>query len=99
MSLFLKDQLERTVARILEITEENKELSKLLQQRNTIINQLKEIDDEFEKNPNVDLFTEIIMSTQSSLDRKTVKRKPKTFLEFLLAVTEELAQAMIIKIK
>lgn len=99
MSLFLKDQLERTDLRIIEISEENKELNKLLSQRTTIIHQLGEVEEEIDSNPNVDLITEIVASTKLRLSSKPTKKRPKTFLEFTLAIAEEIAKTLVIRIK
>nr|WP_319397607.1 hypothetical protein [uncultured Carboxylicivirga sp.] len=99
MSLFLKDQLERSESRIIEISEENKELKKLIEQRKTIIEQLSEIDEEIENNPNVDLITEVIEITKDRLNHKPIKKVPKTFMEYLLAIAEEITKTLVIRIK
>ncbi len=99
MSLFLKDQLERTDLRIIEISEENKELNKLLIQRITIIHKLKEVEEEIDSNSNVDLISEIVSTTKLRLSSKPTKKRPKTFLEFTLSIAEEIAKTLVIRIK
>lgn len=97
MSLFLKDQLERTDSRITEIANENKELFKLITQRKTIIQQLKETDDEIKLNPNIDLINEILESTKIGLNKETKRKKPETFFDYLSIIAEELSKTLIIK--
>lgn len=97
MSLFLKDQLERTDSRIVEISEENKELNRLIIQRRTIVNQLSEIEGEIEGNSNVELINDIIESTKLGLELKPPRKKPETFREYLIAVAEELTKTMVIR--
>jgi len=97
MSLFLKDQLERTDNRITEIANENKELYRLITQRKTIIQQLKETDEEIKLNPNNDLINEIVESTKIGLNVETKRKKPETFFDYLAAIAEELNKTLIIK--
>ena len=96
-SLFLKDQLERTDNRITEIANENKELYRLITQRKTIIQQLKETDEEIKLNPNNDLINEIVESTKIGLNVETKRKKPETFFDYLAAIAEELNKTLIIK--
>jgi hypothetical protein len=99
MSLFLKDQLQRTESRILEIADENKELNQLLKQRQTILGQLTEIDGEIEVNPNNDLIKEVIESTKIKLQDKPRRKTPETVLEIMLAVSKEISNLLILRIK
>lgn len=95
MSLFLKDQLERTDSRIVEISEENKELNRLITQIRTIVNQLTEIDGEIEGNSNIELINDIIESAKLGLNLKSEGKTPETFREYVLAVAEELTKILV----
>jgi ribosomal protein L9 len=97
MSLFLKDQLERTDSRITEIANENKELYRLITQRKTILQQLKETDEEIKLNPNIDLINEILESTKIGLNKETKRKKPETFFDYLSIIAEELSKTLTIK--
>lgn len=99
MSLFLKDQLERTDLRIVEISEENKELNKLLSQRVTIFSQLSEVEEEIEGNSNVELINEIVTTTKLKLNSKPKRKKPETLLDYTLATVEEIAKLLLLRIK
>ena len=99
MSLFLKDQLERTELRIVELVQENKEFTKLLQQRLTIVDQLKEVDGEIESSPKVELINEIIMTTRHALAQQPPKKKLETPLDFVLAVGEEIVKILFLRFK
>lgn len=97
MSLFLKDQIERTDSRIIEISEENKELNRLIIQRRKIVKQLSEIEGEIEGNSNIELINDIIESTKLGLVEKAKRKKPETFIEFVSAVVEELTKILVIR--
>lgn len=95
LGIFLKDQLEISENRILEISEENKELKKLIAQRNNIIEQLTEIEEEIEKNPNVDLINQIIKNTKERLNQKRVKRTIKSLPEYFIEAVEVITKLLI----
>lgn len=107
LSLFLKDQLERTDLRIYEISNENNELNRLLTSRKTIINQLVEIDSEIEGNPNAELINEIIEKAQKNkileslnldIEGKPTKDKMTSSLKIILDFLESITRLMVGKI-
>ena len=88
MSLFLKDQLERTELKIIEIAE-SKEFSKLLKQRKELINKIKDINEEVNKNPHVDLINKVIEQTKSKMLNE--KLEPVSTYEIIIQkVTEKM---------
>ena len=99
MSLFLKDQLERIDSRLIEITEENKELKKLLTQRETVVKQISDINEEINENSNSKLINEIIEITKLSKSDKNKGtaisifksiNESQTFMDSVLRTTVEI---------
>ena len=88
MSLFLKDQLEKIELKIIEIAE-SKEFSKLLKQRKELINKIKDINEEVNKNPHVDLINKVIEQTKSKMLNE--KLEPVSTYEIIIQkVTEKM---------
>jgi hypothetical protein len=70
-------QLERSQKRILELVENNAELNKLLKETEPLKQKLRQLEQEIEKNPNVELLNEII---------STAKREKESILEFKTSI-------------
>jgi len=76
MNIFLKDQFERTESRIIEIIHNNRELSKLLDEREKLNSKLIELQEEIDKSENVELLSFIIKS--SELKREAKRTQPRS---------------------
>jgi hypothetical protein len=83
MTIFLKDQLHRVENRIVEVIQDHKELSGNIEQREGIIRQLDELQEEIEKSDNTKLVEDVIYMVSKDKDNAP---KDYTFLDFLLKV-------------
>lgn len=72
LSLFLTDQLESRQKRILEIVSENRELGTLIAEYSQQAEKLDALDEEIEKDKNVELLHEILTSATRSKDEYEV---------------------------
>jgi predicted nucleic acid-binding Zn-ribbon protein len=93
MSLFLSDQFERTEDRISEIMDNNKELSRLITERQNLADKLKELQEEINKSEDVELLSSIITSSKNR--HKHVRKRPSNFFEALWDVTETIAETFL----
>lgn len=82
MSLFLKDQFNRTEARIGELIYEDEELQRLMSRRQKLKNQLKELEEEIEVNEQSEALISIIEQMQKA-DQEKSQFKNTSFLYIL----------------
>lgn len=89
MSIFLQDQYERLDNRIIEIMQENKELTNLLGQREHLKGQLTELGEELKSNERSQTVQEIIELIQTT---RTPEKKEKSLIELIRDVLLALAR-------
>jgi len=85
MVIFLKDQLERTEEKIAQIVSDHKELTNNIAQRERIISQLQELDQEIQKTNNTKIVEDIITMVKSS-KKPEVDQPQAFFLQLFKAI-------------
>lgn len=88
--LFLRERLQRRQERISEVVSENKELRELLEVYEAEVARLRELNEEIETDPNVDLLREVVRAASPAR-----RSQPKTFGDFLVREFISMAEMLL----